>query len=94
MSVDVAGEVRFLERLQRLLIEGDFSATYKFAVLIGLAELSVESWTPAGGYRDSFTTVELSRRVLALYWGQVRKMATTSEPLRQNSGNHERAHVG
>jgi 5-methylcytosine-specific restriction endonuclease McrA len=90
VSAEVASEVRFLERIQRLLVEGDCSATYKFAVLIGLAELAVESWTPASGYRDTFTTRELARHVLALYWGQVRKMARTSEPLRQNAGNQAR----
>lgn len=32
----------FLAKLQRLFAEGDFTATYKFALLIALAELAVE----------------------------------------------------
>jgi len=32
----------FLSKLQRLFAEGDFTATYKFALLIALPELAVE----------------------------------------------------
>lgn len=82
-------ERRFLEKFQRLLAEGDFSSTCKFAVLLGLTELSVETAT-ASGYRDSFTTLELARRVAALYWPQIRPFSPTTgrEPivLSQNSG--------
>ena len=36
------GELAFLRKLQRLLAEGDFVATYKFALLNALADLSLE----------------------------------------------------
>jgi hypothetical protein len=39
-------EVTFLRKLQRLLEEGDFVATYKFALLQALADLSVENERP------------------------------------------------
>jgi len=85
-----AFEVHFLEKVQRLLAEGDFSATYKFAVLLGLVELAVETSTPGTGYRDTFTTHELARRVLAIYWPQVREIAPSAGGktvvLKQNSG--------
>jgi hypothetical protein len=32
----------FLSKLQRLFAEGDFTATYKFALLISMADLAVE----------------------------------------------------
>jgi len=35
-------QLAFLSKLQRLFSEGDFTATYKFAILIALADLSVE----------------------------------------------------
>ena len=35
-------QLQFLTKLQRLFAEGDFTATYKFALLIALAELAVE----------------------------------------------------
>jgi len=94
---DVAFEVRFLERLQRLLAEGNASSTYKFAVLIGLAELAVETWTERGGYRESFTTRELAEKVLGLYWPQARPLATRGPAessvltlLKQNAGPQAR----
>ena len=35
-------QLAFLSKLQRLFAEGDFTATYKFALLIALADLAVE----------------------------------------------------
>ena len=35
-------QVQFLFKIQRLLSEGGFVATYKFALLLSLAELAVE----------------------------------------------------
>lgn len=35
-------ELEFLSKLQRLIDEGDFTSTYKFALLNALADLSVE----------------------------------------------------
>ena len=62
-----AFEVAFLDKLQRLLAEGDFTATYKFAVLLGLVELSVEAPLDT----DTFTTRQLAEKVVELYWAQV-----------------------
>jgi hypothetical protein len=39
---DVSGELEFLTKLQRILNEGVFVASYKYALLLALAELSVE----------------------------------------------------
>ncbi len=35
-------QLAFLAKLQRLFAEGEFTATYKFALLIALADLAVE----------------------------------------------------
>lgn len=42
MSVPENEQIRFLLNIQRLLTEGQFTATYKFALLSALADLSVE----------------------------------------------------
>ena len=36
-------QVRFLENFQTLLSEGQFTSTYKFALLVALADIAVES---------------------------------------------------
>ncbi|RLA43917.1 MAG: hypothetical protein DRR42_21125 [Gammaproteobacteria bacterium] len=38
-----ADDLKFLRKIQRLLSKGEFVATYKFALLQALADLSVES---------------------------------------------------
>jgi 5-methylcytosine-specific restriction endonuclease McrA len=63
-------QLAFLAKIQRLFAEGEFAATYKFALLISLAELAVEV-PPLGGE----TELELSIRSIAtkfieLYWRQ------------------------
>lgn len=62
-------QLTFLNNIQRLLSEGDFSATYKFALLSALADLSVENEPNADG------TLTLSIRTIAekfigYYWPQ------------------------
>ena len=36
-------QLAFLNKVQRLFAEGDFSASYKFALLISIANIAVES---------------------------------------------------
>ena len=50
----------FLSKLQRLFAEGDFTATYKFALLISLADLAVELGD------DSGEALELGHRGIAI----------------------------
>jgi hypothetical protein len=81
-------EVSFLRRLQRLLDEGDYSSTYKFALLQALADLSVEH-PPA---LDGALTVLLSDvagKFVEYYWRQTtpyRPDTTTGGALLQNAG--------
>ena len=44
-----ADQIRFLTNVQRLLAEGLFTATYKYALIAALADLSVESGDDSGG---------------------------------------------
>lgn len=38
--------IPFLEKLLQILAQGGFVATYKYAVLLGLIDLCIESGTP------------------------------------------------
>jgi len=71
----------FLERLLQVLGQGGFSATYKYAVLLGMIDLCLEAGEPP----TSVTTAQLARRVAELYWPQVRPWEGTVV-LRQNAG--------
>jgi 5-methylcytosine-specific restriction endonuclease McrA len=62
-------QLAFLTKLQRVFAEGDFSSTYKFALLISLAELAIELG------QDNVDPLALSNHAIAskfidLYWQQ------------------------
>lgn len=62
-------QLAFLTKLQRLFAEGDFTATYKFALLIALADLAVERGTDTGDGLQ-LTTRQIAERFIQLYWRQ------------------------
>lgn len=64
-DVDLIG---LAERILAILDRGSFTATYKYAVLLGLMDLCVEKTTRAGTAPTSVTTHELAEKVVALYW--------------------------
>jgi 5-methylcytosine-specific restriction endonuclease McrA len=73
----------FLVKLQRLLSEGDFTATYKFALLMALADISVERG------HDDVRPLEIAIRDIAekfvdYYWQQ-------SMPYGLGVSNHDQA---
>lgn len=71
MSEPAITELDFLRKLQRLLDEGDFSATYKFALLNALADLSVErDLAPDGSMRIPIETI--AAKFIEYYWPQTR----------------------
>jgi len=49
MPLSEKRQIDFLVNLQRLLDEGQFVASYKFALLLALADLSVEQGDNSGG---------------------------------------------
>lgn len=101
-------QLAFLTKLQRVFAEGEFSSTYKFALLIALAELAVELG------QDNTESLPLSNKIIAskfidLYWQQAAPYSvqqTDSVPgvLIQNNGpqaavikditNFRKAHPG
>ena len=79
--------LEFLNKIQRILSEGSFSATYKFALLHVLADLAVLK----GGHDGSeltLTTYDIAEQFTELYWRQAVPFpgAATGTPLRQNTG--------
>lgn len=60
-------QLAFLAKLQRLFSEGDFSSTYKFALLIGLADLAVENGSDTGAGLE-LTIRQIAERFIQMYW--------------------------
>lgn len=77
-------EVTFLRKVQRLLEEGDFVATYKFALLQALADLSVENG-PAPDGTPIVSLEQLAEKFIEYYWRQARPYRDGMELL-QNAG--------
>lgn len=62
-------QLAFLNKIQRLFAEGDFSASYKYALLIAIADIAVES----GRDSDQPLTIphrRLGEKFIELYWQQ------------------------
>lgn len=83
-------QLNFFTKLQRIFTEGDFTATYKFALLIALADLAVEVGTDTGN-ELILTNRQIGYRFISLYWNQTLPYGcgrTGSEPgiLIQNNG--------
>ncbi|MGX4640936.1 HNH endonuclease [Massilia sp. SYSU DXS3249] len=60
----------FLDHIQRLFDEGEFGATYKYALLLAITELAVELGNDTGDTLDLFHT-DIASKFLELYWRQV-----------------------
>lgn len=87
-----AEQVAFLRDLQRLLDEGQFTATYKFALLLAPADLAVEHGDDSGAPLPIPISL-LAERFILLYWGHVRPFPSksdqsTSALLSQNLGRN------
>jgi len=65
-----AAQLGFLTGIQRILGEGSFVASYKYALLLALAELSIEKSPQVDGTLR-VELDELAERFIALYWRQV-----------------------
>jgi len=81
------GAIGFGEKLLALLDHGSFTATYKYAVLLGLIDLCLEHAGKAGEAPTSLTTRQLAEKVIALYWPQSLPFAADDRAvvLRQNA---------
>jgi len=84
------GAIAFAERLLGVLAEGRYTATYKYAVLLGLVDLCLEHSTRTGAAPSSVTTRQLAEKVVALYWTHAVLYAPArggGAVLRQNAGS-------
>jgi 5-methylcytosine-specific restriction endonuclease McrA len=76
----------FAQLLLALLDEGRRTATYKLAVLLALIDCCAKDSDPSGRAPSRIPTRDLARRVVELYWPQVRPYALTDDVvLRQSS---------
>jgi 5-methylcytosine-specific restriction endonuclease McrA len=81
-------QIAFLHDLQRIFEEGDFSATYKFALLLALAEIAVEAGNDSGGPANINLHL-IGEKFVELYWRQAAHYSTvggTAGVLSQNRG--------
>ena len=89
MKPSAEQQLQFLQHLQRLFDEGDFVATYKYALLMSLAELAVESGVDEGELE--LPMVRVAEKFAELYWPQTLPYVSgvtgsSAELLAQNQG--------
>lgn len=88
MTPDAAEQIQFLQNLQRLLNDGEFTATYKYALLIALADISVESGDDSGAALP-ISSGQIAEKFIDYYWRQAIPFpaaAGSTGVLKQNSG--------
>lgn len=94
MSVAQQKQLDFIAYVQRLLVEGDFNATYKYALLHAIADICIEQ--PLNDDPNSELIIpftDIVEKFITLYWQHavpfgVSKQADDSEALiKQNNGN-------
>jgi len=82
-------QVQFLRNIQRLLAEGRFVASYKFALVHAIADLAVVKGDDTGSPLD-LETKEIAARFVELYWQQSRPFQLSGQQtgliLQQNTG--------
>ncbi len=88
--MSAANDLEFLRKFQRLLSEGEFVATYKFALLQALADLSVEQPSHTGHGQGLIVPLgSIAEKFIEYYWRQAVPYAPNLEQegiLRQNTG--------
>ena len=91
MSANGDETLRFAEQVIVLLDQGRQTATYKFAVLLGLMDLCLELTDRFGDPPSHIMTGQLAEKVIALYWPHAQPMDVTSGiVLQQNTGKRAR----
>jgi 5-methylcytosine-specific restriction endonuclease McrA len=80
-------QIQFLMNVQRLLAEGLFTSTYKYALLAALADLSVEFGNDSGQSLN-LSTYAIAEKFTEYYWHHATPYANGSKArvLRQNTG--------
>lgn len=72
-------QVRFLLNVQRLLREGQFTSTYKYALLLAIADISVETGDDSGDPLPVSLRL-ISEKIISYYWRQSMPFLSGSEP--------------
>ena len=72
-------QVLFLRNIQRLLMEGQFTASYKFALLHAIADLCVLKADDSGAALD-LGVKDISEKSIELYWQQCRPFQLGGQP--------------
>ena len=83
-EVEPQQQLRFLSNIQRLLSEGQFTATYKYALLLAIADICVEDGEDNGAPFIIHTN-KIAEKFIAYYWPHTRPYEGVV--LRQNTGN-------
>jgi len=80
-------QLDFIQKLRRLMDEGSFVATYKYALLHAIADLCVTQGDDSGAPL-LLSTRDLADQFIRLYWRQVAPfpVGDVDDPLRQNTG--------
>jgi hypothetical protein len=80
-------QIRFLANLQRLLDEGSFVASYQFALLLALADLSIEHGDDSG-LPLTVSTEDIAEKFIEYYWRQTVPYPSPIDArvLQQNTG--------
>jgi len=80
-------QLAFLDHIQRLFEEGEFVATYKFALLLAITELAVELGSDSTGPLN-LSLNAVADKFMELYWPQVAPYAANGQAgvLLQNKG--------
>lgn len=82
-------QIEFLQKVQRLLSEGQFVASYKFALLTALADLAVLKGDDSGDELE-VSASDIAEVFVELYWRQTKPFCGPGNPegriLRQNTG--------
>lgn len=76
-------QLEFLTKVERLLSEGRFTSTYKFALLIALTNIAVERGNDSGD-KLKIEIDEIARQYLSLYWNMARPYPRIDTILKQN----------
>lgn len=79
------GPIAFAEKLLGLLGQASFTSTYKYAVILALMDLCLESSARSGAAPTMVTTRQLAEKIVELYWSHTLRFKS-GPVLRQNSG--------
>lgn len=78
--------IKLAEQILFLLENGSFTATYKYAVLLAMLDLSMEKSSKDGNAPDVITTEEMAKKVVQLYWPHAVPYGRSAQSvLRQNT---------